>query len=83
MKREPLVYIRARHSVQKKKKKNRRKKEKERLGQYISNNKLIHEQYTGRHNLHLSHTLSLSIPPSLPPHSLSLSLTHTTASQMT
>ena len=56
---EPLVYTKAWRTVQKRKK--------ERLGQYNSNNKLIHEQYTSRYNLHLSLSLSLS-------HSLSLSL---------
>ena len=50
MKREPLVYTRARRAVQRKKK--------ERLGQYNSNNKLIHGQYTSRYNLHLSHSLT-------------------------
>ena len=49
-KREPLVFTRARHAAQKK------KKEKKRLGQYNSNNKLIHGQYTSRYNLHHTHT---------------------------
>ena len=73
IKREPLVFTRARRAVKEKKKK------KERLGQYNSNNKLILGQYTSRYNLHLS--LSLSLPPlplSLPLSlSLSLSLSHT------
>ena len=56
IKRESLVYTRARRAVQKRKK--------ERLGQHNSNNKLNHGQYTSRYNLHLS--LSLSLPP-LPP----------------
>ena len=64
IKREPLVYTRAQRAVQRKKRK--------RLGQYNSNNKPIHGQYTSRYNLHLSHSLS---PP--PPLSLTHMHTHT------
>ena len=53
VKRKPLVCTRAQRTVHKKK-----KKKKERLGQYNSNNKLIHGQYTSRYNLHLSHSLT-------------------------
>ena len=49
IKREPLVYTRARRAVQKK----RRRK---RLGQYNSNNKLIYGQYTSRYNVHHKQT---------------------------
>ena len=38
------------------KKKKEKKKERKRLGQYNSNNKLIHGQYTSRYNLHHTHT---------------------------
>ena len=55
IKREPQVYTRARRSVQKKRERRRRR----RPGQHNSNNKLIHWQHTGRHNLH---------SPSPPPH---------------
>ena len=52
IKREPLVYTRARRAVQKRKeKRNKEKKKKKRrkkLGQYNINNKLIHRQYTSR-----------------------------------
>ena len=59
--RKPPVYARALCAVQKRKRK--KKGEKKRLGQYNSNSKLIHGQYTSRYNLHL--TLSLSPSPSL------------------
>ena len=44
IKRKPLVSTRARLAVQKKRERTKR----ERLGQYNSNNKLIHGQYTSR-----------------------------------
>ena len=71
-KREPLVY-RAGHAVQRKKRK--------RLGQYNSNNKLIHGQYTSRYNPHHTHTHTYTHTHTHTQH------THThihhTASQMT
>ena len=56
IKREPQVYTTAQWAVQKKKK----KEEERRLGQYNSNNKLIHGQYTSRYNRHLTHTHTLT-----------------------
>ena len=65
---EPLGYTRARHTVQKKKEK------KKRLGQYNTNNKLIHGQPA--ETTYISHSLRPSPP-------LSLSLTHTHTNTLT
>ena len=51
----------------------RKKRRRRRLGQYNSNNKLIHGQYTSRYNLHHTHAHT---------HTHTHIHTHITASQM-
>ena len=44
------------YKKKKKKKERKKKKKRKKLGQYNSNNKLIHGQYTCRYNLHHTNT---------------------------
>ena len=90
IKHEPLACTRAQCAVQKKQHTQKKIERKKRLGQYNSNNELIHGQYTSRYNPHLSLSPPLSLSLSLSHLSLSLTHTHThththkhTASQMT
>ena len=75
IKRELLVYTTARRVVQ-------RKRRRKGLGQYNSNNKLIHGQYTSRYNRHHTHTYTHTHTRART-HARTHAHTHHTASNMT